>query len=57
MPPEALSANPQYGKPIDVFSVGCVCVYVINMEWPTPLDKIGARNVVLSEVQKRKQYI
>ena len=56
MPPEALSVNPQYGKPIDVFSVGCVCVHVINMEWPIPLDKIGTRNVVLSEVQRRKQY-
>ena len=57
MPPEALSVNPQYGKPIDVFSVGCVCVHVISMEWPTPLDKIGARNVVLSEVQRRNQYL
>ena len=58
MPPEALSVNPQYGKPIDVFSVGCVCVHVINMEWPTPLDKIAAHStgVVLSEVQRRKQY-
>ena len=56
MPPEALSVNPQYGKPIDVFSVGCVCVHVINMEWPTPLDKIGANNVVLSEVQRRERY-
>ena len=30
MPPEALSVNPQYGKPIDIFSVGCVCVHVIS---------------------------
>ena len=57
MPPEALSVNPQYGKPIDVFSVGCVCVHVINMEWPTPLDKIGAHNVILSEVQRRERYL
>ena len=56
MPPEALSINPQYGKPIDVFSVGCVCVHMISMEWPTPLDKIGTNNVVLSEVQRREQY-
>ena len=40
MPPEALSVNPQYGKPIDVFSVGCVCVHVISMEWPIPLDQV-----------------
>ena len=56
MPPEALSINPQYGKPIDVFSVGCVCVHMISMEWPTPLDRVGANNVVLSEVQRREQY-
>ena len=56
MPPEALSVNPQYGKPIDVFSVGCVCVHVISMEWPLPLDKIGANNVVLSEVQRRARH-
>ena len=56
MPPEALSVNPQYGKPIDVFSVGCVCVHVISMEWPIPSDKISANNVILSEVQRREQY-
>ena len=56
MPPEALSINPQYGKPIDVFSVGCVCVHVVSLEWPTPLDRVGANNVVLSEVQRREQY-
>ena len=56
MPPEALSVNAQYGKPIDVFSLGCVCVHMISMEWPTPLDRVGANNVVLSEVQRRKQY-
>ena len=56
MPPEALSVNPQYGKPIDVFSVGCVCVHMISMNWPIPLDRVGANNVVLSEVQRREQY-
>ena len=55
MPPEALSVNPQYGKPIDVFSVGCVCVHVISMEWPTPLDQVVS-NVILSEVQRRERY-
>ena len=55
MPPEALSVNPQYGKPIDVFSVGCVCVHVISMEWPTPLDQV-VNNAVLSEVQRRERY-
>ena len=48
MPPEALSDNPQYGKPIDVFSVGCVCVHLISMEWPTLLDQV-VNGVILSE--------
>ena len=56
MPPEALSVNSKYGKPIDVFSVGCVSVHMISMEWPLPLDKISANNVVLFEVQRRQQY-
>ena len=56
MPPEALSVNPKYGKPIDVFSVGCVCVHMISMEWPTPLDKIGDNDVILTEVQRRERY-
>ena len=55
MPPEALSVDPQYGKPIDVFSVGCVCVHVTSMEWPTPLDQV-VNDVVLSEVQRRERY-
>ena len=55
MPPEALSDNPQYGKPIDVFSVGCVCVHVISMEWPTPSDQV-VNGVILLEVQRREQY-
>ena len=57
MPPEALSVNPHYGKPLDVFSVGCVCVHVISMEWPQPLDKISTGNIVLSELQRRQQYL
>jgi len=55
MPPEALSVNPQYGKPTDVFSLGCICVHVISMEWPTPLDQV-VNGVILSEVQRREQY-
>ena len=55
MPPEAFSLNPQYGKPIDVFSVGCVCVHVTSMEWPIPLNQV-VNNVILSEVQRRERY-
>ena len=55
MPPEALSVNPKYGKPIDIFSVGCVCVHVISMEWPIPLDQV-VNNAILLEVQRRERY-
>lgn len=56
MPPEALRNIPIYGTPIDVFSVGCVCVHMISMQWPMPLDKIDASNVILSEIQRRQIY-
>ena len=57
MPPEALRNIPIYGTPIDVFSVGCVCVHMISMQWPMPLDKIDAtNNVILSEIQRRQIY-
>ena len=55
MPPEALSSNPTYGFSIDIFSVGCVCVHMISMQWPLPLDKICDK-VILSEVERRKPY-
>ena len=54
MPPEALSINPVYGTPIDVFSLGCVCVHVTSMQWPTPKDRVTENDVVLSEVQRRE---
>ena len=56
MPPEALSVKPVYGPSIDVFSVGCVCVHVVSLQWPLPSDRVTANNVVLSEVQRRESY-
>ena len=56
MPPEALSANPVYGPSIDVFSLGCVCVHMVSLQWPAPLDRVTANNVVLSEIQRRELY-
>ena len=57
MPPEALSANPVYGPSIDVFSLGCVCVHMVSLQWPTPSDRVTADDVVLSEIQRRKVYM
>jgi len=56
MPPEALSITPKYGKSVDVFAMGCVLLHMISMEWPMPLDKIGANKVILSEVERRERY-
>ena len=57
MPPEALSVNPAYGAPIDIFSFGCVCVHVISMQWPMPKDKITENDVILSEVQRQEYFL
>jgi len=32
MPPEALFDDGAYGAPIDVFSVGCVCIHLMSMK-------------------------
>jgi len=39
MPPEALSVNPHYGKPVDVFSFGCVMIHTMTHDWPAPKDE------------------
>ena len=62
MPPEALSVNPRYGKPVDVFSFGCVTVHVMTHIWPVPkdetqVDEITGKKSVLSEVERRDLYI
>ena len=56
MPPEALSVKPVYGPSIDVFSVGCVCVHIMSLQWPIPSDRVTANNIVLSEIQRREGY-
>jgi len=62
MPLEALSVKPKYGKPLDVFSLGCVSLHVFSMQWPLPADQTrrdhsSQRRVVLSEVERRDQYL
>ena len=57
MPPEALVDDPHYGLSLDVFSFGCVVCHVITQQWPTPLELITDRGVVLSEVERRQRYI
>ena len=63
MPPEALAGDETtYGVTIDVFSLGCVCLHVISMQWPAPkpmklLDSKTGRLVALTELQRREEYL
>ncbi|XP_065902724.1 probable serine/threonine-protein kinase kinX [Dysidea avara] len=61
MSPEALFVKPRYGKPLDVFSLGCVSAHVISMEWPIPADQIKVQitgeKVIRSEVERREAYL
>ena len=63
MPPEALAGDETtYGVTIDVFSLGCVCLHVICMQWPAPkpmklLDNKTGRLVALTELQRREEYL
>ena len=62
MSPEALLVKPKYGKPLDVFSLGCVSTHVISMEYPMPADLIkvdeaSGEKVIQSEVERREDYL
>ena len=64
MPPEALedSLEVTYGITIDVFSLGCVCLHVMSMQWPAPkavklLDSKTNKIVALTELQRRENYL
>ena len=53
MSPEALAAeNRKYGMPLDVFSVGCVCMHFISMRWPEPEE-----DTTMPEIQQREKYL
>ena len=63
MPPEALAGNETtYGVTIDVFSLGCVCLHVISMQWPAPkpmklLDNKTGKVFALTELERREKYL
>ena len=57
MPPEALSVNPRYGKPVDVFSFGCVMIHMISHQWPIPDDQVTETLRALTEIERRKKYL
>jgi len=58
MPPEALLVKPQYNKPVDVFSLGCVACHVMSHQWPEPKDRVTqTTETVLTEIQRREDYL
>ena len=63
MPPEALLTKPKYGTPLDIFSLGCVCIHLVSLELPVPetlqqLDDTGKMIVIqLTEFQRREKFL
>ena len=61
MPPEALSVKPRYGKPVDVFSVGCIALHAMSHQWPVPKDQVQLDSMYAmklnTEVDRREEYL
>lgn len=62
MPPEALDDKPNYGTPLDMFSFGGIILHITSRQWPAPkawsqIDPITGKRILLSEVERRQQYI
>ena len=62
MPPEALTDNPEYGPPMDVFSFAGIALHTFNQKWPHPTELVQydcktRKMVALSEVERRQQYL
>jgi len=59
MPPEVVNTQ-RYGKPVDVFSLGCVACHVMSYQWPEPKDQSGHYSMFTqtdSEVKRREVYL
>ena len=62
MPPEALLVRPRYGKPVDVFSLGCVMMHMMTHIWPVPtdevcVDEITGKKIARDEIERREDYL
>jgi len=65
--PEAIADDsPEYGPPLDVFSYGGVVLYVVNQDWPEPLQaKVHKRihkhwfrkKTVISETHRYQKHL
>ena len=62
MPPEALTANPQYTSKLDIFSFGCVTIQILINKKPIPSYETfelmtGRGYVKAPEIERRREYI
>ena len=69
MPPEALSDQPTYTKPLDIFSLGVIIVQILTRLLPNPSPKTrilthcsqlqphGRYQVVIPEIERRAEHI
>lgn len=62
MPPEALTAGPDYDCSLDVFSFAGIILHTFSQLWPTPSNAIDfdpktRKLVPLSEVDRRAKYL
>ena len=64
MPPEALVDNPKYTNKLDIFSFGCVIIYTVVKQVPTPTE--GFKQIdsedqpvyqQVDEVTRREKYL
>ena len=58
MSPEALEGTNEaiYGIKIDVFSLGCICLHVISMQWPA-VPALDNTTRAFTELQRREKYL
>ena len=64
LPPEGRVSKPIYGLPYDIFSLGCVCIHLVSMQFPTPtndmvMDEAARRltRVDLTEFERRIEHL
>ena len=63
MPPEALTANPQYDAKLDCFSYGVLTIHIFCGEWPIaseylqPDPQNPGHLYPLTELQRREKYL
>lgn len=63
MPPEAITAHPEFGPPLDIFSFGHLTLYTMLQKFPGNLlpkftQELSSSSVhVRTELERRKEYV